>query len=105
MTTDSLAAILAIALVACAPQVLNVPEQAPADIRIGCELATHRCARCHTLDRVTQARVASPEHWQRYVHRMRLTPGSAIRPDEEEPLTRCLVFRSFGAKGLAEVTP
>jgi hypothetical protein len=42
-------------------------------------------------------------HWEAYVHRMRLQPQSGILPDEERPILGCLVFRSFGAEGLASL--
>jgi hypothetical protein len=61
-----------------------------------CRLAEQRCSRCHPLDRVLTAHVADPVDWENYVSRMRRTPGSGIREDEEEPLVRCLVHHSFG---------
>jgi len=78
-------------------------EPVSAELQASCELAQRRCARCHTTGRITQTRVAQPRDWQRYVHRMRLMPGSAIPPTDEAPITRCLVFRAFGTKGLAEL--
>jgi hypothetical protein len=82
---------------------LDAPPGAPVDVRLGCALAENRCTRCHTVDRVLAARVSSPVHWQAYVHRMRLQPQSGILPDEERPILGCLVFRSFGAEGLASL--
>jgi hypothetical protein len=80
---------------------LDVAPQAPVAVRLGCALAENRCTRCHTLDRIIDARIDSPSHWQAYVHRMRLQPQSGILPDEEPPILRCLVYRSFGDAGLA----
>ena len=80
---------------------LQVAQTAPVEIRLGCALAENRCTRCHTIDRILGARVVSPQHWQAYVHRMRLQPESGIMPDEEPPIVRCLVYRSFGEQGLA----
>lgn len=103
MTTR--AALLAITLAACAisePQ-LAAPSGAPTDVRADCALASRRCSRCHTLDRVVDARAEAPEFWRYYVHRMRLQPGSGIRPDEEPPILRCLVYRSFGPEGTASL--
>ena len=80
---------------------LDVAATAPVDIRMGCALAESRCTRCHPIDRVLNARVISPAHWEAYVHRMRLQPQSGIMPDEESPILRCLVYRSFGQEGLA----
>lgn len=75
----------------------------PQDVRAGCELAAHRCSRCHPLERLSLARVSTPNHWQMYVDRMRVQPGSGISPDDARTIVRCLVFRSFGEAGLKEV--
>ena len=83
---------------------LAPPPGASLEVRTSCALAESRCTRCHTIDRVLAARVESPAHWQAYVHRMRLQAQSGILPDEEAPITRCLVFRSFGAPGLAQMS-
>lgn len=78
-------------------------EVAPADIAPACELAARRCSRCHSLDRITRARITEPEDWQRYVHKMRLMPASGIPPVEEPTIARCLVFRVAGNAGLARM--
>ena len=82
---------------------LQAPPESPVEVRLGCALAETRCTRCHTIDRILNARVNSPNHWRAYVHRMRLQPQSGILPDEEAPILRCLVYRSFGSNGLAEL--
>ena len=82
---------------------LDVAPQAPVAVRLGCALAENRCTRCHTLDRVIDARIDSPAHWQAYVRRMRLQPQSGISADEEPRIARCLVYRSFGPTGVAEL--
>ena len=82
---------------------LEAPPEAPVDVRLGCALAESRCTHCHTVDRVLNMRVEAPLHWQAYVHRMRLQPQSGILPDEEAPILRCLVYRSFGASGVASL--
>ena len=74
---------------------LALPDGAPVQIRLGCALAEDRCTRCHTIDRILHAHPESPAYWHRYVHRMRLQPQSGILPDEEAPIARCLVYRSF----------
>jgi hypothetical protein len=79
------------------------PEAMPADIGADCDLAARRCTRCHTIDRVLNARIGEPDEWRRYVHRMRLMPSSAIAPDEEFPIAKCLVFRTSGHTGLAQL--
>ncbi len=75
----------------------------PPEVRASCNLAAHRCSRCHPLERLALARVSSPAHWQMYVERMRVQPGSGISPEEAQVIIRCLVFRSFGEAGLKEV--
>jgi hypothetical protein len=102
MTSSAPAAIaIAIAIVACGgldehTMLTSSVAGAPAQIRASCALAAARCSRCHTLDRVVDAPATDPTYWRVYVHRMRLTPGSGIRPDEEDPILRCLIYRSFG---------
>lgn len=72
------------------------PEPVPVAIVDACDLARTRCSHCHTLDRIVHARFTQRSEWQGYVHRMRLMPGSAIRPDEEGELVSCFVFRITG---------
>lgn len=91
--------------VACQPSssrprlVLDDPG-APADLHRACALAEERCSRCHTLERVAHAEIASPAHWQDEVARMRRFAGSAISRRDGDVIARCLVYRSFGAAGL-----
>jgi hypothetical protein len=73
---------------------------APTDIQTACDLAAHRCSKCHPVERLLLAQVSRPEHWVRYVDRMRRQPESSISDDEGAIITRCLVFRSFGLAGL-----
>ena len=82
---------------------ITAPEPSPVEIRLGCALAETRCTRCHGAERILNARVSSPNHWREYVHRMRLQPQSGILPDEEAPILHCLVYRSFGSAGVAEL--
>ncbi|HTJ42487.1 MAG TPA: photosystem P840 reaction-center cytochrome c-551 [Kofleriaceae bacterium] len=74
---------------------------APADVRAACELAAVRCSHCHTLERVLDAPATDPSYWRTYVRRMRLTPGSGIRPDEEPTILHCLIYRSFGPEAVS----
>jgi hypothetical protein len=98
--TTKLATALALAMSACFlfahDTRLGLPDDAPVDVRLGCALAETRCTRCHTADRIINARVDKPDHWHAYIHRMRLQPQSGILPDEERPIARCLVYRTFG---------
>ena len=72
----------------------------PPEVRASCDLAAHRCSRCHPLERLALARVSGPMHWRMYVDRMRVQPGSGISPEEGQTIVRCLVFRSFGEAGV-----
>jgi hypothetical protein len=81
---------------ACAPlgvDDLAPPSSAPAEVRDACSLASHRCSHCHSLDRVVEQHFDTPDEWRALVHRMRLTPGSDIPPEEEPVITRCLAYR------------
>jgi hypothetical protein len=104
LTTSLLS--LVVALLACgcggaAPGSLTDELVAPPpDISAACDLAGHRCSRCHPIERLTLAQVSRPEHWARYVERMRRQPESGISEAEGQTITRCLVFRSFGPAGL-----
>jgi hypothetical protein len=91
-------------LVGCGMESANplTPSVAPVGIQNDCELASLRCSRCHSVARITQSRLDSLG-WQRYVHRMRLMPESGIASRDEEPITRCLVFRAAGTAGLARL--
>src|SRR5512146_54280 len=98
MTTDAraiaLVGVVAASLSACFlfehdTARLQAPPEAPVEVRLGCALAESRCTRCHTIDRILNARIDSPRHWEAYVHRMRLQPQSGILPDEEAPILRC----------------
>ena len=110
MTTESVVAIvLALAAACCgavgdagpSPLTASVAS-APAEIRADCELASRKCTRCHTLDRVLSAPASEPSYWRVYVRRMRLNPGSGIRADEEPAILRCLLYHSFGAAAVEE---
>lgn len=88
-------------LVACAGNAVpsTATDRSSGSVQDACRLVSQRCSRCHTLDRVLQARVDAPQ-WPDYIHRMRLMPGSGIPPSEEEILVRCLVYRSPTETGL-----
>ncbi len=73
------------------------------EVREQCALTAVRCTRCHTIERLLNARVQSPEHWQKYVTRMRLMPGSRISIADENRIVNCLVYRSFGQSGLDDL--
>lgn len=79
-------------------------EPVPAGIAAACDLARTRCSRCHSVDRILAASLREPAEWQRYVRRMRLMPGSAIKTVEEPTLVRCFVFQTTGNAGLRRLS-
>ena len=70
------------------------------EIARSCELTGQRCTRCHDIDRVLNAKVSHPSHWERYIERMRMMSGSGISRAESPIILRCLVFWSFGRPGV-----
>ena len=66
------------------------PSAAPT-LRASCELATHRCSRCHPIERVLVTTVRDRHAWESYVERMRLMPGSGISIEDAPRITNCLV--------------
>lgn len=74
-------------------------ETLPPEVRASYSIFAARCSRCHTLSRPLGAGIADPEHWERYVARMRRMPGAGISgPDAEQ----ILVFLIHHARGVAE---
>jgi hypothetical protein len=51
-----------------------------------------RCSRCHTLARPLNARIDDPEHWVRYVRRMRRQSGSGIDAENGEVILKFLLY-------------
>lgn len=105
MTTEVL--VLALLLIAACSrsELLSPTSGAPLEIRAGCELASYRCTQCHSLDPVVAVTPQSPAGWSSYVDRMRHMPGSQIAAEEETPIVRCLVYRSFGLAAAQAVMP
>ena len=64
----------------------------PDDIQKAYEVFAVRCSRCHTLARPLNARIRDPEHWVRYVTRMRRNPGSGINEKDAEIILRFLFY-------------
>ena len=101
---------LAIAF-ACRPMAVESPgrrllagraDPDPA-IEAACELTGQRCTRCHDIDRVLNARINHPSHWERIINRMRMMNGSGISQADGPVILRCLAFWSFGRPGLEEL--
>ncbi|MEO1228564.1 MAG: c-type cytochrome [Myxococcota bacterium] len=59
-------------------------SQMPEELRQGYDVFASRCSRCHTLSRPLGAGITDPEHWRRYVRRMRRMPGAAISDEDAQ---------------------
>jgi hypothetical protein len=64
----------------------------PPDIKAAYEVFAVRCSRCHTLARPLNARIDDPQHWVRYVARMRLNPSSGINAKDGQIILRFLLY-------------
>jgi hypothetical protein len=68
----------------------------PPEIQESYRVFAVRCSRCHTLARPLNARIADPQHWVRYVNRMRLQPGSGIDAANAKIILRFLLYYHGG---------
>ena len=66
----------------------------PEDVREAYGFFASRCSRCHTLSRPLSAGIEDPEHWRRYVARMRRMPGAGISGEDAK---RILTFLEYHA--------
>jgi hypothetical protein len=64
----------------------------PPDIQAAYRVFAVRCSRCHTLARPLNAHITDPQHWIRYVTRMRRQPGSGINADNADIILRFLLY-------------
>jgi hypothetical protein len=64
----------------------------PADIQSAYRVFAVRCSRCHTLARPLNARITDPDHWVRYVTRMRRNPSSGINPKDADIILSFLLY-------------
>jgi hypothetical protein len=64
----------------------------PAEIRSAYRVFALRCSRCHTLARPLNARIHDPQHWIRYVRRMRRQPGSGIDQGNADLILTFLLY-------------
>lgn len=71
----------------------------PPEIQEAYAVFAFRCSRCHTLARPLNAGIADPEHWRRYVTRMRRNPGSGINAHNADAILRFLLFYTEHEKG------
>jgi hypothetical protein len=77
----------------------------PPEIQSAYEVFASRCSRCHTLARPLNARISDPQHWIRYVQRMRLQPASGIDARNGEIIVRFLVYYHGSARNPAPAAP
>lgn len=75
---------------------LELGPEAPQELRDSCEVADHRCSRCHSADRIIEVRVSDRREIENLVRRMRQKPESDISLIDQEMITRCLVYRKLG---------
>ena len=64
----------------------------PPDVQSAYQVFAIRCSRCHTLARPLNARIDDPQHWIRYVQRMRRQPGSGINDANGDIILRFLLY-------------
>jgi hypothetical protein len=64
----------------------------PTDIQVAYKVFAVRCSRCHTLARPLNARIDDPQHWERYVARMRLNSASGINVKDAQIILRFLHY-------------
>ena len=64
----------------------------PEEIRDAYRVFAFRCSRCHTLARPLNARIDDPQHWVRYVRRMRRQPSSGIDDKNGETILKFLLY-------------
>jgi hypothetical protein len=64
----------------------------PPDIQRAYRVFALRCSRCHTLARPLNARIHDPQHWVRYVARMRRQPGSGIDQNNGKLIVEFLLY-------------
>ena len=64
----------------------------PDDIQDAYKVFAVRCSRCHTLARPLNAQINDPQHWVRYVSRMRLNSASGINAKNGEVIIRFLQY-------------
>jgi hypothetical protein len=64
----------------------------PKDVQDAYSVFAVKCSKCHTLARPLNARIRDPEHWVRYVTRMRRNPSSGINAKDAEVILRFLLY-------------
>jgi hypothetical protein len=64
----------------------------PEEIQGAYRVFAIRCSRCHTLARPLNAHITDPQHWIRYVARMRRQPTSGINREDAKTILRFLLY-------------
>ncbi|MEY4579114.1 MAG: hypothetical protein RL701_3817 [Pseudomonadota bacterium] len=64
----------------------------PQEMQDAYQVFATRCSRCHTLARPLNARIHDPQHWVRYVERMRLNASSGINAKNGQTILRFLLY-------------
>ena len=64
----------------------------PPEIQRAYHVFALRCSRCHTLARPLNAHIHDPQHWIRYVRRMRRQPGSGIDQTNADLILTFLLY-------------
>ena len=93
----SVALALALAMCGCAGNEARRGDRVdvsgyPEEIRDAYRVFEFRCSRCHTLARPLNARIDDPQHWVRYVRRMRRQSGSGIDEKNGETILKFLLY-------------
>jgi len=94
---DVLAWVLAVLLMGCTGHEARRGDRVdvsryPQEIREAYRVFAFRCSRCHTLARPLNARIDDPEHWVRYVQRMRRQPSSGINAQDGDTILKFLLY-------------
>lgn len=101
MTIERLTLLIALAALALAPGCTGHEARRgdrvdvsgfPLEIQDAYRVFAFRCSRCHTLARPLNARIDDPEHWVRYVRRMRRQSGSGIDAQNSEVILKFLLY-------------
>jgi hypothetical protein len=64
----------------------------PPEMQRNYAVFARRCSRCHTLARPLNAHIRDPQHWVRYVTRMRRNPSSGINRADAALILDFLLF-------------
>ena len=83
---------------------LDVSKYSP-ELQRDYAVFARRCSRCHTLARPLNAHITDPQHWVRYVTRMRRNPSSGINREDAARILNFLLFYTAQVKAGEEAKP